>query len=572
MTPTERDDRFVVFDAASASLLRVGVDVDDDLSAEQPELRAARRCRLGASRATGAPWCAPRMRGRVDQPSTTAVRDTAGNPPFATPLSAAGSIPLARAIETTQPAGLAPVTVDPRFRNASLQSWNVNVQRQLARDVAATVGYFGSRGKDLRISRNLNQPVNGVRPFPALSPSSPILPGAPLGNITQVESSGFSSYHAAWVSVTKRLSRGLQFDTSYTWSKSLDTNSLNSSGFAVQDSYDIPNQYGLSDFDARHRFVLSAIYTLPFTGTRADSRVAGCRRSSSRRAAIPSTSSRATAASTACRTPCVPMSPGPSASSARWTSGSIRRRSWPSIASATWAETSSSDRPSTTRICRVIKNMSPGGRVGLQFRVDVFDLFNHPNFGPPGNIVGSPTFGKITRTRLPTGEAGSSRQIQLAAKTDHSEMAVRALSANRADRSRQRCVAAIVPDDRRGSGAVSPNRAGRSLGSRRVSGHASRECRHPGGADVARRSADRLLRGVPGVRPLSPDEASPALADYIRRKYRGRRIDLVIAIADPALDSCWIIAASCFPARPSSTPGSRYRKRRCAPPAAASRP
>ena len=64
----------------------------------------------------------------------------------------------------------------------------------------------------------------------------------------------------------------------------------------------------------------------------------------------------------------------------------------------------------------LIKNLQPAGRVGVQLRVDVFDLFNHPNFGPPGNIVGSPTFGKITRTRLPTGEAGSSRQIQLAAR------------------------------------------------------------------------------------------------------------------------------------------------------------
>ena len=60
------------------------------------------------------------------------------------------------------------------------------------------------------------------------------------------------------------------------------------------------------------------------------------------------------------------------------------------------------------------KNVRSATRTRLQFRVDVFDLLNHPNFGPPGNIVGSPAFGKITRTRLPTGEAGSSRQIQLA--------------------------------------------------------------------------------------------------------------------------------------------------------------
>ena len=50
-----------------------------------------------------------------------------------------------------------------------------------------------------------------------------------------------------------------------TWSRSRDTNSLNSSGFVVQNSYDIAGQYGPSDFDARHRFIISVSYLLPFT-------------------------------------------------------------------------------------------------------------------------------------------------------------------------------------------------------------------------------------------------------------------------------------------------------------------
>ena len=80
----------------------------------------------------------------------------------------------------------------------------------------------------------------------------------------QVESTGFSDYRALWVSAIDAAFARLPVRRLVHWSQSLDTNSLNSSGFAVQDSYDIPNQYGLSDFDARHRFVLSAIYDLPF--------------------------------------------------------------------------------------------------------------------------------------------------------------------------------------------------------------------------------------------------------------------------------------------------------------------
>ena len=414
MTPTERDNQFVVFDAATASLLRVGVDVEKIYRENNANIEP----RLGLA------WT-PDADGRtvvraaygwaVDQPGTTAVRDTAGNPPFATPITATGSIPLSGAVSLTQPIALAPVTVDPELRNASLRSWNVNVQRQLAGDLAATIGYFGSRGRNLRISRNLNQPVNGARPFSALSAASPILPGTTLGNITQVESTGFSSYHALSLTATKRLSRGLSFDTSYTWSKSLDTNSLNSNNFNVQDGYDIPNQHGLSDFDARHRFVLSATYQLPFNGSAWTRgwQIATIVQSQSGNP-VNIVTSNATLNG-------VPNTVRPDLVAPIRIIGSVDQWFDPASFAAvprfgTLGRNVVIGPAFHNTDLSVSKVLTIASHYRVQLRVDAFDLFNHPNFGPPGNVVGSPTFGKISRTRLPTGEAGSSRQIQLAAK------------------------------------------------------------------------------------------------------------------------------------------------------------
>jgi hypothetical protein len=64
----------------------------------------------------------------------------------------------------------------------------------------------------------------------------------------------------------------------------------------------------------------------------------------------------------------------------------------------------------------VIKNTRLGDSMRIQFRAEFFDLFNHANLGQPGNVVGAPSFGRITNTRFPTGESGSSRQAQFALK------------------------------------------------------------------------------------------------------------------------------------------------------------
>ena len=166
---------------------------------------------------------------------------------------------------------VSPTSADPEFNSAYVQSWNLNVQREVAHGFGVTVGYYGSKGTHLRLTRNpnqtfLNAALTAVRPYPTVSSSSPIAPNVPILNITFREGTGNSSYNALWVTANKRLSRGLQFNTSYTFSKSIDYNSQSSQGTTLQDSYNLLGDRGLSDFDARHRFVISGLYELPFSG------------------------------------------------------------------------------------------------------------------------------------------------------------------------------------------------------------------------------------------------------------------------------------------------------------------
>jgi hypothetical protein len=213
----------------------------------------------------------------------------------------------------------------------------------------------------------------------------------------------------------KRLSGGLLLNTSYTWSKSLDTNSLNSSGFAVQDGYDIPNQYGLSDFDARHRVVLSATYDLPSAGhwLTKDWQLATIVQSQSGNPVNIVTSNSTLNG--------MPNSVRPDLIGPIQIIGSVNQ--WFDLSSfvavnrfGTLGRNVVVGPGFHNTDLSIIRRITVARRYRLHCRADIFNLFNHPNFGPPGNVVGSPTFAKISRTRLPTGEAGSSRQVQFAVK------------------------------------------------------------------------------------------------------------------------------------------------------------
>jgi hypothetical protein len=414
MTPSERYDRFIVYDPARNWLLRAGTDFREPyrLNDKNFQPRAGFAWDVSNDRKTV-------VRGaygiHVDQPMTSVVSSTSGNPPLAVPLTFSGPIRLDNAISVARAAGLAPQTVARGFQNAYVQAWNLNVQRELSTNLALMAGYFGSKGTHLITRRNINQPVNGLRPYPALSASSPILPGVPLGNITQAESSGNSSYNALWVTANQRYRRGLVFNASYSWAKSLDYTSLSSSGVVVQNSNDLRGSRGLSDFDARHRIVVSAIYDLPFRG---NPLIDGWQVSAIVQSQSGSPVNIVTGNSTVNG---VANTLRPDLTGPIEIIGSVQR----------WFDTSVF--APVTRFGNlgrnvvigpgfnntdfsITKSFTFGERVSAQLRAEFFDLFNHPNLGQPGSVVGAPDFGRITRTRFSTGEAGSSRQVQLAVK------------------------------------------------------------------------------------------------------------------------------------------------------------
>jgi len=413
MTPSERYDRFIVFDPESNSLLRVGTNFDKVYQENNKNIQP----RLGFA---WLPFSSDEtvVRGAygvyVDQPMTSIVTGLGGNPPLATPLTFSGTIRLNNAISLAGPAGLAPVSIDRNFDNAYVQSWNLNVQREFF-NTALMVGYLGSKGTQLITRRNINQPVNGVRPFPALSATSSILPGRTLGNITEVGSSGNSSYNALWLTATRRFTKGCQFNASYTWSKSIDYTSFSTGGILIQNSYDLPGERGPSDFDARHRFVFTSIYELPFKQNRF---VSGWQLGVIVQAQSGNPFNVVTSNSTVNG---VANTLRPDVHGAVAVLGDVDQWFDTSVFSAV-ARFGNLGRNAivgpnfNNTDVSIIKNTYFRDALRVQFRAEVFDVFNHANFGRPGNTVGTPSFGAISSTRFPTGESGSSRQIQFALK------------------------------------------------------------------------------------------------------------------------------------------------------------
>jgi outer membrane receptor protein involved in Fe transport len=430
-TPVEARNRFVVFNPATVSLVQAGLAGNPEVYQQNDKLFQPRAGIAWDLTHDGKTILRANYAVLTDQPVTNLVSGLASNPPFSNPVSFAGpgTVAFGNALATAKAAGsLSPSTVNQNFTDPIVQDRNLTISREITPTSLISVGYIGQHATHLRISENLNQPINGVRPHHALSASSPIDPGALLGNIAAATSDGKSDYNALWVTFTKRYSNGLQLDATYTWSKSLDFNSLSSQGVVVQNSYNVAGDWGLSDFNAAHRFVLDGTYELPFKGNPI---VRGWRIGSIMQfqtgnpfnintlngALSGYFNSRPTVLG-----PIVTKLGSAPDGNPRYIFGAVCTTPTPGCSML--IPTTFGDLGRNVLIgpgfadvdASLAKDFHFLERYMLEFRVDAFDMLNHPNFGQPNHFLStSPTstFGEITSTRFPVGDSGSSRQLQV---------------------------------------------------------------------------------------------------------------------------------------------------------------
>jgi hypothetical protein len=218
-------------------------------------------------------------------------------------------------LDTGYPAYSQPPDLDPGFFNgqpvsgsyiesqygkpAEIYEWDLQMQQQVASDLVLTIGYLGNKSQNLRsnvqninnipqsdfaLGDQLSQPLVGntagvnapfagyttlwgsgvqvqqaLRPFPQYDY---IDTGCCLQNV------GMSSYEALLVSLERRFQNGLQFQISYTWSKTLtDADSLlpnnGNSVIQVQNVNDLHQEKAISTQDIPQNFVASELYELP---------------------------------------------------------------------------------------------------------------------------------------------------------------------------------------------------------------------------------------------------------------------------------------------------------------------
>lgn len=227
------------------------------------------------------------------------VGDVGLNPSFANPwVDIAGRGSITNKYPFTPPAAgskvdftfFAPMSLnvlDPNFAVPYSMNYNLTIQRELPGQMIWSIAYVGSQGRHLERAYELNPSLPGkCAAIPACIGSAgarelqgyfypqnfkypTVVPGTTelyFGSVGQQATDGNSRYNSLQVSMNKRLTHGLNFLLSYTYSHAEDNGSnFENTSFGTRGTnpfYPYLN-WGDSAFDARHRFVASYQYEIP---------------------------------------------------------------------------------------------------------------------------------------------------------------------------------------------------------------------------------------------------------------------------------------------------------------------
>jgi Carboxypeptidase regulatory-like domain/TonB-dependent Receptor Plug Domain len=155
--------------------------------------------------------------------------------------------------------------MNPNDPTPVIQQWSLGVQRQIGNTWLAEINYVGTRSTHLDVLSDFNQPliVNNV--------STKVVPYGNFGYVEYTNAIGVGKYHGLEATLSRRFSNGWSLRAAYTYSRSLDNTpeELESNSGGPPNGRNYASWYGPSDFDIPHRVAVSYVYQLPFGTGRA---------------------------------------------------------------------------------------------------------------------------------------------------------------------------------------------------------------------------------------------------------------------------------------------------------------
>lgn len=193
------------------------------------------------------------------------------NEPFALSAPFRGTLnPFPFIFDPASPNFVFPVTIPKGFavglRNPYMQTYNLTLQQQVTDNLMVEIAYVGNVGRNLTYNREQNMAIYGEGSTARNTDARRIYQG--YGSIGELNSGASSSYNSLQLQIQRRFSRGLTFQTAYTYGRAIDE-VLTSSAFATvtQNGLQNPNdrsaERGRGDFDIQQRLVGSFLYEIP---------------------------------------------------------------------------------------------------------------------------------------------------------------------------------------------------------------------------------------------------------------------------------------------------------------------